>query len=437
MGSSPDKRPPSVDKIARALPNELPHRTRVQAARQAIDNMASPNFEDIVNAATQVAASLAGPNLRPVINMSGIILHTGLGRAPLARQAIHAIARCGSHQNLEFDLDSGERGERQSHVRKKLCELTGAEGALVVNNCAAATWLVLHSLCSGRDVLLSRGQMVEIGGSFRLPDIIRSSGCNLREVGCTNKTRISDYKDALSQETAAILICHPSNYKIIGFTAQPAHSDLADLAHTQNALLINDLGHGCLIDTARLGLPKEQTIGEAVACGADIVLSSGDKLMGGPQAGIIVGNKDLVEKCSRHPLARCVRIDKLSLAALEATLDLYLDQRVDEVPVWSAVMRPLGQVESDAQALATVKGSVVEPGLTEIGGGSFPGEGVKTWRVGLRAKRPNSLLDWLRGQDPPIVGRIEGGLVWLDPRTCSPEELSIVATILSTAPSDL
>lgn len=432
---------PKVDALANspALQAFSP-KVRVRAAREAVNllrtEIQSGNGKALRAPellAAEIAVSIASPGLKPAINLSGVILHTGLGRARLAPSVAEHVARVAQgHAAVEFDLETGRRGDRQDHVRALLTELTGAEDALVVNNAAAGVMLTLSALCSGLEVILSRGQMVEIGGSFRMPDIVRQSGCRLVEVGCTNKTRLSDYEEAISDDTAAILRCHPSNFKIVGFTEEPSMEELAGLCE-ENALdLIDDQGSGCLIGLERYGLPHQTTLPETIAAGASIAIASGDKLLGGPQAGLIVGRKELIAQIKRHPLARCARIDKLTLAALEATLRLYIEGREDEIPTLRYLGREVSEVRRMAQTLAKAYGSTatVEKGTTEVGGGSAPGTELPTYRVGLETDDPETLSQRLRQSDPPIVGRIEAGKVWLDPRTLEPAELKTVAEAL-------
>jgi L-seryl-tRNA(Ser) seleniumtransferase len=397
------------------------------AGGQAIVGM---DFEAL---ATQEAERLQAVSLRPAVNLSGVILHTGLGRARLAPSAAAAVAQvAASHSTLEFDLESGERGERQDHVRGLLRKLTGAEDALVVNNAAAGVVLALSALAQGREVILSRGQMVEIGGSFRMPEIVKQSGCQLVEVGCTNKTHLSDYKKAFSEETAAILRCHPSNFQIVGFTEQPPLSDLVALASEHGALCIDDMGTGCLVDTTAFGLPKQTTIPEAVAAGAHLVIASGDKLLGGPQAGIILGKAELVQQLKSHPLARALRADKLCLAALEATLRLYSTGREMEIPCLGYLARPLAQVKRAAQQLARAYPGMarIKPTTTQVGGGCAPGAGVPSFAAVLQTEKAADLAARLRAHRPPIVGRVQDGAVWLDPRTAEADEVRLVAKAL-------
>jgi L-seryl-tRNA(Ser) seleniumtransferase len=432
---------PKVDALSRSEAlAEFPERVRVQAARAAIDQVrervlsgngqVGPSAEEL---ALLEARRLVRPSLRRVINLSGVILHTGLGRARLAGPMVEELAIAArSHANVELDLESGRRGDRQIHVRDYICALTGAEDAHVVNNAAAGVLLALMALASGQEVILSRGQMVEIGGSFRMPDIVRQSGCRLVEVGCTNKTHLRDYSEAICGETAAILRCHRSNFRIVGFTEEPSVAELVELAHSRGLAVIDDVGSGCLIDLSQYGLRREPLMRESIAAGADVVIASGDKLMGGPQAGILAGKREAIDVIRKHPIARCVRIDKLTLGALEATLRLYATGRETEIPTIRYIARPLDEVKDLAQRLAAVKpgAAVVEEGLSEIGGGSVPGEGVPTRRVGLRVGSPEDLARRLRAWETPIVARIEDDRVWLDPRTLEETELPEVVAAL-------
>ena len=422
---------PKVDVLAasEAL-SGFPDKVRILAAQRAIELERSARLRgeaegDILASALNSAKEMLAPLLVPLINASGVVLHTGLGRARLAPAAVEALAAAAtSHVAVELDLASGKRGDRQALVRELICSLTGAEDAIVVNNCASAVLLTLSALAKGGEVILSRGQMVEIGGSFRMPDIVRRSGCKLVEVGCTNKTRLSDFEDAITARTRVILRCHPSNYKIVGFVGEPSVGELAKLARKHGVPLIDDVGSGCLVDTTAFGLPREPKFGESLSEGVDLALASGDKLLGGPQAGLIIGKKELVSKLARHPLARAVRVDKLTLAALTATLQLYVQGRESTIPTLKYLGRLEAEVREGAVALAAgFPGAVVEPGLTEIGGGSLPGVGVPTWRCGLPAKNADRLAQALRTGPPSVLARIEKGMVWLDPRTMELDEV--------------
>jgi len=422
---------PSVDVLAsdEALA-AWPPAVRTQAARRAIaearERLRAGEEVDVATLAVQQAMEMTAFRHRTVINLSGIVLHTGLGRARLHPSVAAAMQEVAAgHADLEFDLAEGVRGDRMAWVTSLLTEMTGAEDALVVNNCAGALMLCLAAL--GRPVVLSRGQMVEIGGSFRMPDVVRAAGVPLIEVGCTNKTHLADYGLAMAASSApgVVLRCHRSNFQMTGFVAEPSARELSALARENGWLVVDDLGSGCLLATERFGLPHERTLTEALKDGTDVVLASGDKLLGGPQAGLVLGRREVVRQVRRHPIARAVRADKTTLAGLAATLQLYQQGREGEIPVWEAVGRALEVVASQAKRLAEAYPgeAVVAEGVTELGGGSLPGAGVATWRAGLRAASADPLAKSLRTGSPAIVGRIEDGTVWLDPRTATEEEL--------------
>lgn len=417
----------------------IPERLRKVAIQTTLQNFrqqiaAGKQVGDLEAAVLEAAAEMNRTAIGPVINGSGVILHTGLGRARLAESASNAARLAAAeHTSLEVDLANGKRGDRQLAVRQHLVQLTGAQDALVVNNCAAAVLLVLQSLCARKEVILSRGQMVEIGGSFRLPEIVKASGCKLVEVGSTNRTRLEDYANAITPRTAAILRCHPSNYKVVGFSEEALLKDLAGLAREKGILLIDDAGSGCLIETTAFGLAHEQTLWECVASGSDVITCSGDKLLGGPQAGIILASTALIAKIRKHPLARAVRIDKLCLAALEATLQLYVRGEEQAIPTIGYLSRPIEAVRLSAEVLAKAAlGSILEEGITEVGGGSLPGQGVPTVRVGIRSPHPDALAKRFRTAKPPVLVRIERDTVWIDPRTMEEHEVEIVARILES-----
>lgn len=383
--------------------------------------------------------------LRRVINATGVVLHTNLGRAPLAPEALAALsAVAGGYSNLEFDLDEGVRGSRHAHVEGLLARLTGAEAALVVNNCAAAVLLALMALARGGEVVVSRGELIEIGGSFRLPDVIAQSGATLVEVGTTNKTRLADYERAIGPQTRLVLRSHPSNYRVVGFTEQPARAELAELARSRGLPLLEDLGSGTLVDLRRFGLPAEPTVQACVREGGGLVAFSGDKLLGGPQAGVLVGPAALVEPLRRHPLQRALRIDKLSLAALEATLRLYDDPGPAETRV--PTLRMLAQTPKELTARA--RGLVrrlrralpqldcsVRAGESLAGGGCLPGAGLPTSLLLLQAPglSAESLARRLRAGTPALVGRIVADRFALDVRTIAPDDLGAVVQALSQA----
>jgi L-seryl-tRNA(Ser) seleniumtransferase len=385
------------------------------------------------------AAALARLPLRRVINATGVALHTNLGRAPLAdaaRRAIDDVAR--GYSNLEYDLPRGERGSRHDHLRDLLRELTGAEDALVVNNNAAGTVLGLAALAAGREVVVSRGELIEIGGSFRLPEILALSRGVLVEVGTTNKTHRRDYEAAIGPETGLLLKVHRSNFAIVGFTSEVPAEELVALGRARGVPVMIDLGSGAFADRATQrawGLPDEPTVAETVATGADLVTFSGDKLLGGPQAGIVVGTRAAVARARAHPLMRAVRPDKLTLAALAATLALYRDRELERVPVLRALAAPAEALRQVAEALAAAIGAVdgiavaVEPCRSTVGGGAMPTAELPSWAVTLAGASADALDRGLRGGPVPVVGRIEGGRLWLDVRTIAADagELAEVA----------
>ena len=410
------------------------HEVRVAAARTTVDRMRESILagkpQDLLEApaiCAMVAGALMGSDFRPAINMSGVVLHTGLGRARLAPAVVQEMAQiASSHGYLELDLESGIRGDRQSHVRSMLTLLTGAEDALVVNNAASAVVLALRTLANRKEVLLSRGQMVEIGGSFRVPDVAKQSGCKLVEVGTTNKTHLADY--VVGPSTAAILVCHRSNFEIVGFTSEPSLRELASL----EVPVVDDMGTGCLIDLSKLGLPRLKTLRDSIEGGASLAIGSGDKLLGGPQAGIIVGEGRFIQKLRSHPMARAIRIDKLDLAALAATLRLYLSGREREIPTLNYLSKSMELVRKEAERLASQieAGAFTEASECEFGGGSGPGMKVPSYRVGIPSANPDALARRLRQSNPGIVGRIERGVFWLDPRTAEPDEVDRTASIV-------
>lgn len=421
----------------RALIGELREALRAQD-NPVFPDFAGSEFADVV--ATQIETERAA-SLGPVINATGILIHTNLGRARMAPQAVAAMQAVGAApSNLELDLATGKRGSRHTHVETLICELTGAEAAVVVNNCAAAVLLSLLATASGRSVVASRGELIEIGGSFRLPDVIAQSGATLREVGTTNRTRIEDYAGAIDTETAVLLKSHTSNFRIVGFTAAPDRRDLAQLAAKHNLILVEDLGSGVLIDLAPYGLPDEPVVANILKAGVDMVMFSGDKLLGGPQAGIIAGRADILAGLKAHPLMRALRIDKLSLAALEATLRLYRPpfDPVKTIPVLQMLSAPLAQVEARAKALENALGALGVTDLTVleadayVGGGSLPGQALPSFAVALRLPdlSAEKLSTALRQQKTPVIGRIERDHVILDMRTVWDSELPMISAAL-------
>lgn len=443
---------PSVDRLLaderlRALSNgdvapvvtELV-RQALEAAREAIaDGRGAPTEDQIVENVLGLAETVFQPSLRPVINATGVIIHTNLGRAPLSEETIAAMAAVSrGYSNLEFELEPGERGSRYVHLESVLQQLTGAEAAIAVNNNASALLLALSALPVGREVIISRGQAVEIGGGFRIPDVMRQSGARLVEVGTTNRTYLRDYESAITPDTVAIIRVHASNFRIIGFTESPSMQDLARLAHEHGLLLMDDIGSGCLLDVTGFGLAREPTVLESLAAGADLVLFSGDKLLGGPQAGIIVGRSEFVEQLRRQPLARAVRMDKSSIAGLNATLLHYLrGEALAKVPVWRMISTSLGEIEHRAKRWSRAIGAparVVE-GRSMIGGGSLPEESLPTKLVAIAGDGAylSDLARCLRTGNPPVVARIEHDTLLLDPRTVRPDEDRVLVVAVRAA----
>jgi L-seryl-tRNA(Ser) seleniumtransferase len=391
----------------------------------------------LVDSAREWLDELLAPSLRPVINATGVIVHTNLGRAPLSEGAIKAITAVGGqYSTLEYDPIAGERGSRTLHAEASLQRLTGAASALVVNNAAAAVLLMLTALCNGREVIISRGQLVEIGGGFRIPDVMAQSGAKLVEVGTTNRTHLRDYAAAINENTAAILAAHHSNYKIIGFTSEPSLAELAELAHAHNLPLLYDQGSGAMLDVAPYGLEPEPTVQEGLAAGCDVIAFSGDKLLGGPQAGILCGTSSLISQLKQHPLARAVRADKLCLAGLMATLSSYLtDFALTEIPVWRMVARSLDEIaeESDTWAARLQEQGItahILSGQSTVGGGSLPGTSLPTQLVAIEQPDVEALAAQLRGHQLPVIGRIQDGRYLLDPRTVLPNQVEAMMQAL-------
>ncbi len=402
-----------------------------------------PSYEELLENAEQQLFVEQQPHLRPVLNATGVIINTNLGRAPLSHEALQAVQQVSmSYSNLEYDLDRGERGSRHVHVEALLRELTGAEAALVTNNTAAAVLLSLSTFAVGREVVISRGQLVEIGGGFRVPDVMRQSGCQLVEVGTTNRTRLKDYIDALTERTALLLAVHPSNFLITGFTESTPLSDLATLAHQRGLLLMNDLGSGCLLNSEHYGLTHEPTPQESITAGADVVCFSGDKLLGGPQAGIILGKAEVIARLAKNPLMRAVRIDKMTLAALEATLRHYQrGQAETHIPIWRMISAKPEHIHTRAASwVARLQEHAIaahlQPGKSTIGGGSLPGETLPTTLVALDASKTSIPLDELaqrlRQRPTPLIVRILRDALLLDPRTIFEEQDEDVIRALLT-----
>jgi L-seryl-tRNA(Ser) seleniumtransferase len=437
------RRLPSVDRVLaderlKTLGETYPHqllvdliRKQLESGRQAITaGRPAASLDIIVDSVCAQARTLDNPSQRPVINATGVILHTNLGRAPLSQAALAAMDDVSrGYSNLEFDLSSGGRGSRQIHTEPLLCQLTGAEAALVINNNASAVLLGLSALARRKEVVVSRGQAVEIGGGFRVPDVMRQSGAKLIEVGTTNCTYNHDYEAAIGPRTAALLRVHSSNFKLMGFTSEVTLEEMAALASANDLPVLDDLGSGCFLDTARFGLAPEPMVQQSVALGAGLTFFSGDKLVGGPQAGIVVGQQRLIDKLRRHPLARAVRIDKIRLAGLAATLVHYLKgEATAKIPVWRMISAPTAQIEKRASKWADVLGKLgqVREGETMIGGGSLPGGTLPTRLVALgnsgHRMAAQRMSRRLRSRETPVIGRISEDVLLLDPRSVLPEE---------------
>jgi L-seryl-tRNA(Ser) seleniumtransferase len=444
MKTDARRRLPSVDAVVRAAGEVDVPRTRfVAAVRDVLADArraqaASVDPAEVARAARERIAARDERSLRRVLNATGVVLQTNLGRAPLAPSAIAAIADAASAVSVEYDLVAGRRGERHGHASALLRELSGAEDGVVVNNNAAAVLLALAAVASGREVIVARGELVEIGGGFRIPDVLRRSGAKLVEVGTTNRTYVKDYAAAITQKTGAILRVHASNFKVIGFVARPDDRALASVASERGVAFIHDLGSGTFLDTGRHGLAREQTVAEAVDAGADLVTFSGDKLLGGPQAGIIVGRAELVASLRAHPLMRALRPDKLTLAALIATLELYRDGRAEsELPVWRMIAARPASLAKRANAIAVRLGAAgidasVVPTESTVGGGSLPEETQPSRAVAL-AGRAATLVAKLRAARPAIISRIVDGRVALDLRAILPEDDEMLASTVIAA----
>ena len=445
------RRLPGVDSVLaderlKQLGEVYPHILLVNLVRQQLERerlaIAAGNpvssFTEMVDSICAQVQALESPSLRPVINATGVILHTNLGRAPLSPEAVAAMdVVAKGYSNLEFDLDSGTRGSRQVHVESLLCQLTGAEAALVVNNNASAVLLGLTALARRKEVIVSRGQAVEIGGGFRIPDVMRQSGAKLIEVGTTNCTYISDYEQAISPRTIALMRVHSSNFRLVGFISEVDFEDLVALANRNNLPVLDDLGSGCFLDTTEFGLAPEPMVPQSVALGAGLTFFSGDKLVGGPQAGIIVGKRQFMDKLRKHPLARAVRIDKIRLAGLVATLVHYLKgEAVAKIPVWRMISAPLAEIDRRAKQWAQALGDLAQvvEGETMVGGGSLPGGTLPTRLVAIGDKKDRNVAQILsrklRSQELPVIGRISEDVLLLDPRSVLPEEDDMVLKAL-------
>lgn len=450
------RRLPSVNELLsepplQAMESRYGHDVLVEVARTVLDEARekilaghpAPAYRDLVDTITERAHAALRPTLRPLINATGVIIHTNLGRAPLSKAAIAAMQEVGAgYSNLEYDLDAGQRGSRYTHATDLLCRLTGAEAALVVNNNAAATLLILTALARGGEVIISRGQLVEIGGGFRIPEVMAQSGARLVEVGTTNKTYLRDYAAAITEETALLMRVHTSNYRITGFTHAATIRELVTLGRERGLSVVDDLGSGSLLDTSAYGLLPEPTVQTSIEAGADLVCFSGDKLLGGPQAGLVVGRADLVERIKRFPMTRALRVDKTTLAGLQATLLSYIrDAATEEIPIWRMIVTPAAELQERAQAWADqlqVRGVMarVEPVESTVGGGSLPGETLPSFALAIAVDSPDTLAAHLRASDPPVIARIENDQLLLDPRTVLPEQDRQLQQVLNVAISD-
>ena len=408
----------------------------VDLVREALDSARdhvrrggdSPNADDVARSVCQSIEDTMRAEPRHVINATGVVLHTNLGRAPLSKAAIEAASQAAQgYSNLELDLATGRRGSRQAQLQSLLSQITGAEAALAVNNNASAMLLGLSALASGREVVVSRSEAVEIGGGFRVPDVLRQSGSTLVDVGTTNRTYVRDYDDAVTENTAAFLKVHSSNFRVEGFTAEVATADLVEVGRVRGVAVLHDVGSGSFVLTEKYGMAHEPTPQESIKDGAGLVFFSGDKLLGGPQAGIIIGKKVLVDQLARHPLARAVRIDKLSLASLTATLVHYLKDEVEqEIPIWRMISTPEPALKKRAKAWQSGLEfpSTIDKSRSAVGGGSLPGETLPSWVLSLdcRETGPVEVMRRLRESSTPVIARVEEDRVLLDPRTVLPEE---------------
>lgn len=440
---------PSVDSVLQTLSSSnepsIPPAIAVDAARSVLAQIrnetlagtAVPSLPAISSLVRQAAEEVLAPSLRPVINATGVLLQTNLGRAPLSKRAIEAMnSAAADYTNLEFDLDQGARGSRHDHVRGLIHTVSGAEDGIVVNNNAAGIMMALTVFANDKEVVVSRGEAVEIGGGFRIPDVLRQSGAKLVEIGTTNRTYARDYEAAITDETAAFLRVHRSNFAIVGFTAQPELAGVVDAATGTEVLVFDDLGSGCLVDTAAYGIAHEPTVQESIEAGVDLVFFSGDKLIGGPQCGIIAGRTALIDQLRAHPLARALRVDKLTIAALNATLLSYAaGLEAEEIPLWRMLSATDESLRERAQRWTEAAGAdaAIIESTSLVGGGSLPGEGVPTPCPSIR---PSIGADkgaaFLRSWETPIVARVEDGAVILDPRSVAPSHDATVEAALAT-----
>ena len=432
---------PSVDQLllnadVKSLIGQVGHKAAADAIREVLKQIRSddqvgkipPSTKEIIHLIKEKVEIWMKPGLVAVINASGVILHTNLGRAPLSSAALAAMQSVsGSYSSLEYDLVRGERGKRSVHAELLLTRLTGAEAALVVNNNAAAVLLVLTALARRKRVIISRTQLVEIGGGFRVPEVMEQSGAKLVSIGTTNRVHLRDYQEALLAPAGLVMCAHQSNFRIIGFTSEPEIKDVVGLAHQAGIPLVHDLGSGALLDTARYGVAHEPTVQESLQAGVDIVCFSGDKLLGGPQAGIIIGKTVFLDKIKSHPLARALRADKVCLAGLSATLLHYLKGEAEkEIPVWRMLSTPLPELKKMVKSwMKAIRGGEMIAGFSMVGGGSLPGESQATFLLALKVPQPNTFLRVLRQLPLPVIARIEADRVVFDPRTIAPEQETV------------
>ena len=409
----------------------------IRAAYTDNNTKSIPPADTLLNLAGSRLEAWTQPTLYPVINATGVILHTNLGRAPLSKatiKAMESVAR--NYSTLEFDMSNGKRGSRLIHAENVIKRITGAEAAVVVNNNASAVMLILSALANRRRVVIARSQLIEIGGGFRIPDVMKQSGAKLVEVGTTNKVHIADYERALEEEPIKlVMLAHRSNFKMVGFTEEPSLDEIVRVSHAAGVPVIDDLGSGTLLDTDQYGLIHERTVQESITAGVDVVCFSGDKLLGGPQAGIIVGRADLLEKIKKHPLARAVRADKVALAGITATLMHYLkDEAEHEVPIWRMISMPSKQIKTRAEAWTKYLGQgEIIAGESAVGGGSLPGETLPTWLLSLNVDKPDKFLAQLRKQNPPVIARTENDRILIDPRTVLPwQEGALLVALQNT-----
>ncbi len=449
------RRIPKIDELMKILKtrggikDRLSKEFLVEVCRETVEEIRrgilekgkpAPSAQEAADLAEQRISDLHSFRFRPVVNATGIILHTNLGRAPLCEEALKNLVETGrGYSNLEFDLEEGKRGSRYDHLRGILCDLTGAEEALVVNNNAAAVLLVLNTLAEEKEVIVSRGELIEIGGEFRLPEVMEKSNAILREVGTTNRTRLSDYERAINENTGLLMRAHTSNYRIIGFTGNVPLRELVDLGKKKGIPVMDDLGSGCLIELDRFGLQREPTVQETVAAGIDVLTFSGDKLLGGPQAGIILGKRDLIDRIRKNPLNRALRIDKLTIAALEATLKIYLggpERVVSTIRALKALTEPLSAVEKRAKGLLKKLESLklggfsfsLKKDISLAGGGSLPEQAIPTVLISVRAASlsANKLETELRKLERPVIARIAEDDVLLDLRSLAESDFPAI-----------